>query len=114
MEKYLHDTYGILVYQEQLMLLSRLIADFNRGESDTLRKAMAKRRQDQLAELKPKFIAGGINNGHKKSTLEKIWKDWEEKGMYLFNKAHAVCYSWLGYKMAYLKANYPKEFNRQQ
>jgi DNA polymerase-3 subunit alpha len=114
MEKYLHDTYGILVYQEQLMLLSRLIADFNRGESDTLRKAMAKRRQDQLAELKPKFIAGGINNGHKKSTLEKIWKDWEEKGMYLFNKAHAVCYSWLGYKMAYLKANYPKEFKRQQ
>ena len=95
MEKYLHDTYGILVYQEQLMLLSRLIADFNRGESDALRKAMGKRKQDKLAELKLKFIKGGMNNGYKKSTLERIWKDWEHKGMYAFNKAHVVCYSWL-------------------
>ena len=110
MEKYLHDTYGILVYQEQLMLLSRLIADFNRGESDALRKAMGKRKQDKLAELKLKFIKGGMNNGYKKSTLERIWKDWEHKGMYAFNKAHAVCYSWLGYQMGYLKANYPEEF----
>ena len=110
MEKYLHDTYGILVYQEQLMLLSRLIADFNRGESDALRRAMGKRKQDKLAELKLKFIEGGLGNGHKKSTLERIWKDWEHKGMYAFNKAHAVCYSWLGYQMGYLKANYPEEF----
>ena len=112
MEKYLHDTYGILVYQEQLMLLSRLIADFNRGESDALRKAMGKRKQDKLAELKLKFIKGGMNNGYKKSTLERIWKDWEHKGMYAFNKAHAVCYSWLGYQMGYLKANYPEVFNQ--
>jgi len=112
MEKYLHDTYGILVYQEQLMLLSRLIADFNRGESDALRKAMGKRKQDMLAELKLKFIKGGMNNGYKKSTLERIWKDWEHKGMYAFNKAHAVCYSWLGYQMGYLKANYPEVFNQ--
>ena len=110
MEKYLHDTYGILVYQEQLMMLSRLIADFSRGESDSLRKAMGKKKQDKLAELKPKFIEGGLRNGYKKSTLEKIWKDWEQKGMYAFNKAHAVCYSWLGYQMGYLKANYPEEF----
>ena len=112
MEKYLHDTYGILVYQEQLMLLSRLIADFNRGESDALRKAMGKRKQDKLAELKLKFIKGGMNNGYKKSTLERIWKDWKHKGMYAFNKAHAVCYSWLGYQMGYLKANYPEVFNQ--
>ena len=112
MEKYLHDTYGILVYQEQLMLLSRLIADFNRGESDALRKAMGKRKQDKLAELKLKFIKGGMNNGYKKSTLERIWKDWEHKGMYAFNKAHAVCYSWLGYQMGYLKANYPEVFTQ--
>ena len=112
MEKYLHDTYGILVYQEQLMLLSRLIADFNRGESDALRKAMGKRKQDKLAELKLKFIKGGMNNGYKKSTLERIWKDWEHIGMYAFNKAHAVCYSWLGYQMGYLKANYPEVFNQ--
>ena len=113
MEKYLHDTYGILVYQEQLMLLSRLIADFNRGESDALRKAMGKRKQDKLAELKLKFIEGGMQNGYKKSTLERIWKNWEHKSMYAFNKAHAVCYSWLGYQMGYLKANYPKEFRNE-
>ena len=110
MEKYLHDTYGILVYQEQLMLLSRLISDFSRGESDTLRKALGKKKADVLSVLKPKFIEGGLRNGYKKSVLEKIWKEWEEKGMYLFNKAHAVCYSWLGYQMGYLKANYPEEF----
>lgn len=112
MEKYLKDTYGILVYQEQLMMLSRLIANFNRGESDNLRKAMGKKRQDKIAELKPKFIDGGLRNGYKKSTLEKIWKDWELKGMYAFNKAHAVCYSWIGYQMGYFKANYPEVFNQ--
>ena len=112
MEKYLKDTYGILVYQEQLMMLSRLIANFNSGESDNLRKAVGKKRQDKVAELKPKFIEGGLRNGYKKSTLEKIWKDWEYKGMYTFNKAHAVCYSWLGYQMGYFKANYPEVFNQ--
>lgn len=112
MEKYLHETYGIVIYQEQIMMLSRLLADFNRGESDALRKAMGKRKQDKLAELKLKFIKGGMNNGYKKSTLERIWKDWEHKGMYAFNKAHAVCYSWLGYQMGYLKANYPEVFNQ--
>lgn len=112
MEKYLKDTYGILVYQEQLMMLSRLIANFNRGESDNLRKAVGKKKQDKIAELKPKFIEGGLRNGYKKSTLEKIWKDWEHKGMYAFNKAHAVCYSWLGYQMGYFKANYPEVFNQ--
>lgn len=112
MEKYLKDTYGILVYQEQLMMLSRLIANFNRGESDNLRKAVGKKRQDKIAELKPKFIEGGLRNGYKKSTLEKIWKDWEYKGMYAFNKAHAVCYSWIGYQMGYFKANYPEVFNQ--
>ena len=110
MEKYLHETYGILIYQEQIMMLSRLLADFNRGESDTLREALCKKEIEVLSALKPKFIEGGLRNGHKKSVLEKIWKDWEEKGLYAFNKAHAVCYSWLGYQMAYLKANYPEEF----
>ena len=110
MEKYLQETYGIVTYQEQIMLLSRLIADFNRGDSDTLCKALCKEKADVLSVLKPKFIEGGLRNGHKKSVLEKIWKDWEEKGLYLFNKAHAVCYSWLSYQMAYLKANYPEEF----
>ncbi len=110
MEKYLHDTYGILVYQEQLMMLSRLIANFSRSESDLLRKALGKKKQDVLLELKPKFIEGGQRNGYRKSTLERLWKDWEHDGMYAFNKAHAVCYSWLGYQMAYLKANYTEEF----
>ena len=110
MEKYLHDTYGILVYQEQVMMLSRLLADFTREESDTLCKALGKKKANVLSVLKQKFIEGGLRNGHKRATLEKIWKEWEEKGMYLFNKAHAVCYSWLGYQMAYLKAHYSKEF----
>ena len=112
MEKYLHETYGILVYQEQLMLLSRLIANFSRSESDKLRKAMCKKRSDILAEIKPKFIKGGTENGYKKSTLDRIWKSWESKGMYAFMKAHAVCYTWLAYQMAYLKANFPKEFHQ--
>ena len=112
MEKYLHETYGILVYQEQLMLLSRLIANFSRSESDKLRKAMCKKRSDILAEINPKFIKGGTENGYKKSTLDRIWKSWESKGMYAFMKAHAVCYTWLAYQMAYLKANFPKEFHQ--
>ena len=92
------------------MMLSRLLADFTREESDTLCKALGKKKANVLSVLKQKFIEGGLRNGHKRATLEKIWKEWEEKDMYLFNKAHAVCYSWLGYQMAYLKANFPEEF----
>ena len=110
MEKYLNETYGIVVYQEQIMMLCRLLADFTRGESDTLCKALGKKRGNVLSVLKQKFIEGGQRNGYRESTLEKIWKDWEEKGMYAFNKAHAVSLTWLAYQMAYLKANYPKEF----
>ena len=112
MEKYLQNTYGIIVYQEQLMMLSRLIADFSRGESDQLRKALGRRKTDVLSCLKPKFIDGGIKNGHKKKALEKVWNEMERKGMYAFNKSHAVCYTWLAYQMAYLKANYPEEFKQ--
>ena len=110
MEKYLKETYGIVVYQEQIMMLCRLLADFTRGESDTLRKALGKKKANVLSVLKLKFIKGGLRNGYKKSILEKIWKEWEEKGMYLFNKAHAVCLTWMAYQMAYLKANYPEEY----
>ena len=110
MEKYLHETYGIMVYQEQMMMLSRLIADFNRGESDLLRKAIGRRKTDVLSVLKPKFIEGGMKNGHKKNALEKVWNEMEWKGLYAFNKSHAVCYTWLAYQMAYLKAHYPIEF----
>lgn len=110
MEKYLHDTYGILAYQEQLMLLSRLIADFSREESDRLRKALGKKKQEILTVLKKKFLAGGMRNGHDRKVLRKIWNEWEKSGTYLFNKAHAVCYTWIAYQMAYLKANYPAEF----
>lgn len=112
MEKYFQDTYGIIVYQEQLMMLSRLIADFSRGESDLLRKAICKRKMDVLSVLKPRFIEGGMKNGHKKNALEKVWKEMEAKGMYAFQKSHAVCYTWLAYQMAYLKANYPEEFKQ--
>ena len=110
MEKYLHDTYGILVYQEQLMLLSRQIADFSREESYKLRKALGNKKIKELEDLKIKFITGGLKNGYAKSVLMKIWNDWEKSGTYLFNKAHAVCYSWIAYQTAYLKANYPTEF----
>ena len=112
MEMYLQNTYGIIVYQEQLMMLSRLIANFSRGESDLLRKALGKRKTDVLSILKPKFIEGGMKNGHKKNALEKVWNEMEYKGMYAFNKSHAVCYTWLAYQMAYLKANYQEEFKQ--
>ena len=110
MEKYLKDTYGITVYQEQVMLLSRLLGGLTRGESDTLRKAMGKKIKSKLDELKPKFISGGIKNGHNKDVLEKIWRDWEKFASYAFNKSHATCYSWVAYQTAYLKANYPSEY----
>ena len=110
MEKYLKDTYGITVYQEQVMLLSRLLADFTRGESDALRKAMGKKLRDKLDHMKPKFIEGGKKNGHDPEVLEKIWTDWEKFASYAFNKSHATCYSWVAYQTAYLKANYPAEY----
>ena len=110
MEKYLKDTYGITVYQEQVMLLSRLLADFTRGESDALRKAMGKKLRDKLDHMKPKFIEGGKKNGHDPKVLEKIWTDWEKFASYAFNKSHATCYSWVAYQTAYLKAHYPPQY----
>lgn len=110
LEKYLHNTYGIIIYQEQIMMLSRLIDNFNRSESDLLRKALGKREMDVLSVLKPRFIEGGIRNGYKKNALEKVWNEMETKGIYAFQKSHAVCYTWLAYQMAFLKANYPEEF----
>ena len=110
MEKYLKDTYGITVYQEQVMLLSRQLADFTRGESDALRKAMGKKKKDIVDAMKPKFIDGGKKNGHDPKILEKIWADCEKFASYAFNKSHAACYSWVAYQTAYLKANYPAEY----
>lgn len=110
MEKYLKDTYGVTVYQEQVMLLSRLLADFTRGQSDTLRKAMGKKMIDKMNELKTKFLEGGQKNGYETKVLEKIWADWEKFASYAFNKSHATCYSWVAFQTAYLKANYPAEY----
>ena len=110
MEKYLKDTYGITVYQEQVMLLSRQLADFTRGESDALRKAMGKKKKAIVDAMKPKFIEGGKKNGHDPKVLEKIWGDWEKFASYAFNKSHATCYSWVAYQTTYLKAHYPAEF----
>ncbi len=110
MEKYLKDTYGVTVYQEQVMLLSRLLANFTRGESDTLRKAMGKKLIDKMNHLKGKFLEGGQANGHNPEVLEKIWADWEKFASYAFNKSHATCYSWVAFQTAYLKANYPAEY----
>lgn len=110
MERYLKDTYGITVYQEQVMLLSRLLANFTRGESDTLRKAMGKKQKDKLDKLKPEFLSRGQANGHDPKILEKIWADWEKFASYAFNKSHATCYSWVAYQTAYLKAHYTAEF----
>ena len=110
MEKYLKDTYGITVYQEQVMLLSRQLANFTRGESDALRKAMGKKKKEIVDSMKGKFLAGGIANGHDPKVLDKIWTDWEKFASYAFNKSHATCYSWVSYQTAYLKAHYPAEF----
>ena len=110
MEKYLKDTYGITVYQEQVMLLSRQLANFTRGESDALRKAMGMTKKAIVDAMKPKFIEGGKKNGHDPKVLEKIWADWEKFASYAFNKSHATCYSWVAYQTAYLKAHYPAEF----
>lgn len=110
MEKYLKDTYGITVYQEQVMLLSREIANFTRGESDALRKAMGKKLIEKLNHMYPKFINGGKANGYDPKVLEKIWDDWRAFASYAFNKSHATCYSWVAYQTAYLKANYPSQY----
>ena len=110
MEVYLKDTYGITVYQEQVMLLSRQLAGFTRGQSDTLRKAMGKKLIEKMNELKGKFLDGGQKKGHKKEVLEKIWGEWEKFASYAFNKSHATCYSWVAFQTGYLKANYPAEF----
>ena len=110
MEKYLKDTYGITVYQEQVMLLSRQLADFTRGESDALRKAMGKKKKAIVDAMKPKFIEGGKKNNHDPEILNKIWADWEKFASYAFNKSHATCYSWVAYQPAYLKANFPAQF----
>ena len=110
MEEYLKDTYGITVYQEQVMLLSRQLAGFTRGQSDTLRKAMGKKQIEKMNELEVLFYEGGEKNGHNRETLNKIWEDWKKFAEYAFNKSHATCYSWVAYQTAYLKAHYPAEY----
>ena len=110
MEKYLKDTYGITVYQEQVMLLSRQLANFTRGQSDTLRKAMGKKQIAQMDKLEKLFYEGGAKNGHPKQVLQKIWEDWKKFASYAFNKSHATCYSWVAFQTAYLKAHYPAEY----
>jgi DNA polymerase-3 subunit alpha len=110
MAEYLEETYGITVYQEQVMLLSQKLAGFTKGEADVLRKAMGKKIFALLQKLKPQFIDGGKSNGHPEAVLEKIWKDWEAFAAYAFNKSHSTCYAWIGYQTAYLKAHYPAEY----
>ncbi|PQJ80592.1 DNA polymerase III subunit alpha [Polaribacter porphyrae] len=110
MEEYLAETYGITVYQEQVMLLSQKLADFTKGEADVLRKAMGKKQAAVLAKMKPKFIEQAGKNGHDEEKLEKIWKDWEAFASYAFNKSHSTCYAWIAYQTAYLKAHYPAEY----
>lgn len=109
-KEYLEETYGITVYQEQVMLLSQKLAGFTKGEADTLRKAMGKKKFDLLEKLKPKFLNQGAEKGHDKAKLEKIWRDWEAFAAYAFNKSHSTCYAWVAYQTAYLKANYPAEY----
>lgn len=109
-EDLLKDTYGITVYQEQVMLLSQKLADFSKGDADVLRKAMGKKQRDVLDKMKPKFISQAAAKGHSEEKLEKIWKDWEAFAEYAFNKSHSTCYAWIAYQTAYLKANYPAEY----
>jgi len=110
MEEYLKETYGITVYQEQVMLLSQKLANFTKGEADMLRKAMGKKQIAVLAQMKPKFIEQASANGHDAKVLEKVWKDWEAFASYAFNKSHSTCYAWIAYQTAYLKAHYPAEY----
>ena len=109
-EEYLGETYGITVYQEQVMLLSQSLADFTKGEADVLRKAMGKKQKDVLDKMKPKFVEQASAKGHDAVVLEKIWKDWEAFASYAFNKSHSTCYAWIAYQTAYLKAHYPAEY----
>ncbi|WP_443939780.1 DNA polymerase III subunit alpha [Pedobacter sp. MW01-1-1] len=109
-EEYLKETYGITVYQEQVMLLSQKLAGFTKGDADVLRKAMGKKQKDVLDKMKPKFVAQAVAKGHDAPTLEKIWKDWEAFASYAFNKSHSTCYAWIAYQTAYLKAHYPAEY----
>ena len=109
-EEYLGETYGITVYQEQVMLLSQSLAGFTKGEADVLRKAMGKKQKDVLDKMKPKFVAQAAEKGHDAVVLEKIWKDWEAFASYAFNKSHSTCYAWIAYQTAYLKAHYPAEY----
>ena len=110
MEEFLKETYGITVYQEQVMSLSQKISNFTKGEADLLRKAMGKKIFSLIEKLKPKFMNGGQSNGHSVEILEKIWRDWEAFASYAFNKSHSTCYALIGYQTAYLKANYPSEY----
>ena len=110
MEEYLKETYGITVYQEQVMLLSQKLANFTKGEADVLRKAMGKKQKAVLDKMKPKFLEQAASNGHDKEMLEKVWKDWEAFASYAFNKSHSTCYAWIAYQTAYLKAHYPAEY----
>ena len=110
MEEYLNDTYGITVYQEQVMLLSQKLAGFTGGEADTLRKAMGKKKRDVLDKMKPKFIEGCKQRGHDEKICDKIWGDWEAFASYAFNKSHSTCYAYVAYQTGYLKAHYPSEF----
>ena len=110
MEEILKDTYGITVYQEQVMLLSQKIGDFSKGEADILRKAMGKKQKEVLDKMKPKFLENSQRKGFKVDKVEKIWKDWEAFASYAFNKSHSTCYAWIAYQTAYLKANYPAEY----
>ena len=110
MEEFLKETYGITVYQEQVMLLSQKLAGFSKGEADTLRKAMGKKKVDLLNKMKPQFLNQGQERGHDTEILEKIWKDWEKFASYAFNKSHSTCYALIAYQTAFLKAHYPAEY----
>ena len=109
-EEYLGETYGITVYQEQVMLLSQKLADFSKGDADVLRKAMGKKQKAVLDKMKPKFVNQAAEKGHDPKVLEKIWTDWEAFASYAFNKSHSTCYAWIAYQTAYLKAHYPAEY----
>ena len=110
MAEYLEETYGVTIYQEQVMLLSQKLANFTKGQADRLRKGMGKKKKKEIDALYPLFIEGGTGNGHPKDVLDKVWKDWEAFASYAFNKSHSTCYAFVAFQTAYLKAHYPAEF----
>jgi DNA polymerase-3 subunit alpha len=110
MEEHLKETYGITVYQEQVMLLAQQIAGFSKGDADVLRKAMGKKQKSVLDKMKAQFIDGATKKNHPADKLEKIWTDWEAFAQYAFNKSHSTCYAYVAYQTAYLKAHYPAEY----